>query len=123
MELDACSICQILHGLIKCEILSLLDVVEDVTALSAAKAVPKASVSPYVERGGFLMMKGAAPPKIATPPLAQLHGLSHQRDKIDGVAYLLALFIGDHGASLPGRGDLCASLQRTGEISFKGPSP
>ena len=98
-KLDARAICQVANGVRKREVLALHHVLEDVAALAArAKAMPQARCRVHLERGGLLVVEGAASPELAAA-LAQLDRLAHQLHDVGGLADPLLVLVADHATT------------------------
>ena len=98
-KLDARTICQVANGVRKREVLALHHVLEDVAALAArAKAVPEARCRIHLERGGLLVVEGAASPELPAA-LTQLDRLAHQLHDVGGLANPLLVLVADHATT------------------------
>ena len=96
-NVDMGALCQVAHRFGKRQVLGFHDEGEHVAAFPAAEAMPQLQGGVYLARRGFLVMKRAAQPEIATALLDRTR-LAHDGHQVAGLANLLDILIADrHG--------------------------
>ena len=99
-ELDPRSVREVADRVREVQVLTALNVGEDVTALAAPKAVPQARRRVDLEGGALLAVEGTAAPELLAA-LTQLHGLSHELHEVRCLADPLLVLVGDHESASP----------------------